>query len=191
MPATKRRSTTAETLSIEHWRSAALRALADDGIAAVAIEPIAKKLGVTKGSGYWHFTNREALLRATLDEWESKTTEAVIAELERVADPRERLVALFRRAFSKTLDGRVCLALTAAEHEPHVAATLRRVSRRRIAFVSKCFEELSYSKAAARHRASVAYAAYLGVLVLRRHGADLAPAGERDAFIEHLIETLV
>jgi len=54
------------TLSVEQWRSAALQALAEGGLRAVAIESLARSLGVTKGSGYWHFENRAALLRAAV-----------------------------------------------------------------------------------------------------------------------------
>jgi AcrR family transcriptional regulator len=175
-------------LSVERWRDAALRALADGGVAAVAIEPIAKALGVTKGSGYWHFESREALLRAALEEWETKTTDEVIARLARIEDPGERLGALFRQAFDRSIDGRVYLALAAADHLPAVASALRRVSARRLEFVASCYRELGDSEARARNRATVAYAAYLGLLMLRRHGIS---ARDRDAFVEDLIETLV
>jgi hypothetical protein len=37
-------------LSRERWIEAALDALADGGVAAVAVEPLAARLGVTKGS---------------------------------------------------------------------------------------------------------------------------------------------
>jgi AcrR family transcriptional regulator len=88
-------------LSAERWRAAALEALADGGVATVAIEPLAKRLGVTKGGGYWHFENREALLSAALDEWKTRTAEVVIARLRRIVDPRERLIALFKQALTK------------------------------------------------------------------------------------------
>jgi AcrR family transcriptional regulator len=146
---------------------------------------------VTKGSGYWHFENREALLRAALEEWETKTTERVIGKLECIDDPRERLVSLLRQAFTATLDARVYLALTAADQDPLVAATLRRVSRRRIEFVTRCYEQMACEPGPALHRALAAYAAYLGVVMLSRHSGALAARKDRDAFIEHLLETLL
>ena len=51
-------------LSTADWEAAALDALAENGLAGVAIEPLARRLGVTKGSFYWHFTDRDALLAA-------------------------------------------------------------------------------------------------------------------------------
>lgn len=51
------------------WAQAALDVVATDGVNAVAVEPLARKLGVTKGSFYWHFPSRDALLHAALERW--------------------------------------------------------------------------------------------------------------------------
>ena len=75
-------------LSRDDWTAAALRALAAGGLAAVAIEPLAAALGATKGSGYWHFANRAALVSATLERWEHDNTAAVIAQVDSAARRR-------------------------------------------------------------------------------------------------------
>lgn len=187
----KKKQKPPERLGVEEWRVAALHALAEGGIAAVAIEPLAKSLGVTKGSGYWHFENREALLRATLEEWEVRSTEKVIARLTPIEDPRERLIALFRQAFGTSLDSRVYVALAGAEHEPLVAAALRRVTHKRLAFLAECYRGMKCSEAQARNRALVAYASYLGVVMLRRHASEVVSARDRDGFLEELIEAVL
>src|SRR5438477_7765626 len=93
-----RRSAVSETrLSAQDWETAALEALADGGVAGVAVEPLARRLGVTKGSFYWHYADREALLAAALSRWEKSHTESIIAALADVRDPRERLVRLIGR----------------------------------------------------------------------------------------------
>ncbi|MGB9368496.1 MAG: helix-turn-helix domain-containing protein, partial [Xanthobacteraceae bacterium] len=51
------------------WIAAGFDALADGGIDAVRVEPLAKALGITKGSFYWHFADRRALLDAMLESW--------------------------------------------------------------------------------------------------------------------------
>src|SRR5260370_1248821 len=53
-------------LTRDDWITAALRAIADGGLAAVGVEPLAARLGATKGSFYWHFENRDALLEAAI-----------------------------------------------------------------------------------------------------------------------------
>src|ERR671911_1826652 len=89
---TRRRSyNRAGTLTAEDWIEAAYRAMAEGGVEAVAVEPLARKLGVTKGSLYWHFEDRKALLEALLERWERESTEARIAAARQVADPRERV----------------------------------------------------------------------------------------------------
>jgi AcrR family transcriptional regulator len=55
------------------------------------------RLGVTKGSFYWHFPSRDALLASTLERWEQYELDKVFARLEAIADPKERLRELFRR----------------------------------------------------------------------------------------------
>jgi AcrR family transcriptional regulator len=56
------------------WAEAALRALVRDGLKGVAVEPLARELGTTKGSFYWHFADRAALIEATLEHWEHRAT---------------------------------------------------------------------------------------------------------------------
>ncbi len=57
-------------LSAEDWEDAALSLIAEQGVGALAVEALARQLGVTKGSFYWHFRTREALLQAALERWE-------------------------------------------------------------------------------------------------------------------------
>src|SRR3970040_1299384 len=82
-------------LSAEDWAQAALDLIAEQGVAAVAVEPLARRLGVTKGSFYWHFPSRDALLVAALERWEKVEQETVFGKLEAIADPGQRLRALF------------------------------------------------------------------------------------------------
>ena len=60
-------------LSPQDWIDAALAAIAAGGLAAVAVEPLAARLGTTKGSFYWHFASRDALLKAALANWEQQS----------------------------------------------------------------------------------------------------------------------
>ncbi len=59
-------------LSRSDWLRAARLALLKRSIDSVSIERLARELGVTKGSFYWHFKNRAALLEALLKEWEDE-----------------------------------------------------------------------------------------------------------------------
>ena len=58
------------TLSAADWERAALELIAEQGVQALAVEPLARRMGVTKGSFYWHFSGRESLLEKALARWE-------------------------------------------------------------------------------------------------------------------------
>src|SRR5215469_9908618 len=70
-------------LTRDDWITAALASIADGGLAAVGVEPLAARLGATKGSFYWHFKNRDALLEAAIGRWEKETTTDVAARSQR------------------------------------------------------------------------------------------------------------
>ncbi|MFO0748643.1 MAG: hypothetical protein U1F43_23725 [Myxococcota bacterium] len=115
----------------------------------------------------------------------------MIARLEQIADPAERLATLFRQALKGTLDGKVLAALAAADPSPVVTRALERVAAERVAFVARCYAELGHPADEARDRATVAYAAYLGVVTLRRHAGKVVPAAERDGFIATLVAMML
>lgn len=181
-------------LSAQDWTHAAVDALATGGVAAVAVEPIATRLGTTKGSFYWHFANRDALLEAALLSWEHTDTEGVIALVDGTADPRERLHALLELAVGGHPGHhghRVELALLATPDHPLVAPLLGRVTQRRIGYLEQLFVELGFPPVSARQRGFLAYSAYLGHAQLIRATPDLTPTGaDLAAYVDATIEAL-
>jgi AcrR family transcriptional regulator len=156
-------------LSRDHWVQAALEALAEEGLAGVAVEPLARRLGATKGSFYWHFADRDGLIAATVERWEQADTTELITALGDILEPRERLVALARYAYGEAARGTDPQAgILAAAADPRVAPTLARVTRARLDFLAELYRELGLPPARARERARVAYALYLGLGALRR-----------------------
>lgn len=170
-------------LTRDDWARAAALAWGEKGFRAVSVEPLAKALQVTKGSFYWHFKSKAELIGAVVEFWEAQGTEAVIARLEAVECPRERLVALFREAwdrleFLKTEAAIGAVALTGHEQ---VAPAYERVQLRRLNYVAGLYEGLGYTRAEARRRAVVAYGAFLGSvqIVLLGDESLRTPAGLR------------
>src|SRR3954453_2205160 len=94
-----------ESLGPADWAQAALDALAQGGLAAVAVEPLAKALGTTKGSFYWHFADRNGLIAAALARWEQRDTELVIAAVEAEEYATARLRNLLHLAFASVQVG--------------------------------------------------------------------------------------
>ncbi|WP_202798166.1 TetR/AcrR family transcriptional regulator [Hoyosella subflava] len=179
-----------QRLSASDWSTAALEALAEGGLAAVAVEPIAARLGATKGSFYWHFSSREALVTAALELWERVDTEEVIAEIETEPPGLPRLRALIVGAVEGRTGeaARTELALQATARHPIVAPVLARVTRRRLSYLAEQFAELGFPTGEAARRAQLAYASYLGIAQLANSTpdeADLSPA-----YLDTMLRTL-
>jgi AcrR family transcriptional regulator len=163
-------------LSRQDWVDAALEAIAEGGLAAVAVVPLAERLGATKGSFYWHFPSRETLIEAALAAWEQTTTSAVIAEIDAASqDPRRQLRLLFKRVTELAARDRIELALLATADHPTVRPVLDRVTRRRIDFAAQLFQRLGFARADATRRALLAYSTYLGYTQLVHATPQLLP----------------
>src|SRR4029450_14141411 len=150
-------------LSRQVWVQAALEAIAEGGLAGVAVVPLAKQLGATKGSFYWHFPNRQALVEAALADWEQSHTAAVIAEIEAASDdPLQQLRLLFKRVAELAARDRIELALLATADHPSVQPVLGRVTRRRLEFAAAIFRGLGIPPGEARRRGLLAHSAFSG-----------------------------
>jgi AcrR family transcriptional regulator len=181
-----------QNLSVEDWARAALDAIAAGGLDAVAVEPLARRLGVTKGSFYWHFANREALIRAALELWERQETDDILDRVEPEPDPYARIVKLFKQANASYRSGRLYLAIAAGEDSPVVSPFVRRVSERRMNYLQECYRDLGFEASQARHWARFAYATFMGNLQIRRDTPEAMPTGpEFNQYLRLMISTLI
>lgn len=180
------------TLTAADWEREALEMIAEKGIAALAVEPLAKRMGITKGSFYWHFPNREALLEQALLLWEEHDTRNLNTALGAIAEPRERLISFFRRVGQERLTHDVYSSLCAAADHVQVEPVLERVANRRIRHIASAFEELGFESRDANHRARLVYSVYLGYLQLRRQQqTPNLSSQEFEAYVDHVITTLI
>ncbi len=179
-------------LSKADWIEAALAALVRDGLAAVAVEPLAPKLGATKGSFYWHFAGRDELIVATLELWERRETTEVIERIQAIPDARHRLVELGAATYAGAARGNGHAAVLAAVSDRRVRAVLQRVTRTRLAFLERLYLELGVAVSEAGRHARVAYALCLGIGELRRADPKGDPArGELDAYLKLAVESMM
>lgn len=188
IPKKKERS----TLSAGDWEQQALVLISEQGIRAVAVELLARRMGVTKGSFYWHFANRESLLEQSLIRWEKHDAANLQTSLNAIEDPRERLRSFFRRTGREKLTHNVYSALCMASDHPQVEPLLERVAARRMHHIEKAFEEIGFDPQEASHRARLTYSAYLGFLQLQRqHQTPSLSSEEFEAYMTHVIATLI
>ncbi|WP_433756758.1 TetR/AcrR family transcriptional regulator [Nocardia sp. CA-135398] len=161
-------------LSAQDWALAALKAIADGGLAAVAVEPLARTLGVTKGSFYAHYRNRDELIEAALAEWVRSHGEGGLAEFAAIADPERRLRELLITVVQavQPLAPSVHLSLLGDRNDPRVRDAVGRVNGARLELMTRTYRELGLPPERAAHRARIAYAAILGLLHLAQTDED-------------------
>jgi AcrR family transcriptional regulator len=143
--------------------AAGLDALRRGGAAEVRVERLAARLGITKGSFYWHFRSRGELLDALLEHWAREMTDAEFERIEALrASLAARLLALAQDVLEKGM-GRYDPAIRGwARTDRKVAAAVARVDRRRVLALTKFFEEGAFSAGEAGARARLFYAFLLG-----------------------------
>ncbi len=179
-------------LSAEDWAQAALDLIAEQGVSAVAVEPLARRLGVTKGSFYWHFPSRDALLQAALERWEAVEQESVFGNLEKVPDPRERLRALFQLVGHEVKPHVIYSELLKALDHPAVQPVIDRISQRRLDYLVAMFRQAGMQRNDAVQRARLTYAAYVGFLQLSLQLQQPRMTSEEfETYLEHVISTLI
>ena len=164
------------TLTAVDWAEAGLQFIAEQGLGALTVEALARRLGVTKGSFYWHFRGRRELLAAALDRWESKATGDAMKALDAIPDARKRLELMLRAASEPPRTRSLYAALAEAAEDPTVRAVLDRVASARIGYLETCYRDLGFAHPAARSRALFAYAAYRGLLQLAHEAPGALPA---------------
>ena len=165
----------APTLTAADWAEAALQLIAEKGLRALTIGALAARLGVTKGSFYWHFAGREALLAAALARWERITIESIQA-LDAVPDHRRRLELILQASSQPPRSRSLYAALAEAAEDPVVRRVLNRVATLRIDYLEQSYAALGYPPAPAKAHAVFAYAAYRGVLQLAHEAPASLPA---------------
>jgi AcrR family transcriptional regulator len=169
---------TASRLTREDWILAGFRAVTAGGAGALRVEPVARDLGATKGSFYWHFADPADWRAAMLRYWEEEAYLKVIADLAELPRGMARLTALTGRAVAGQRDpahgGRAAEPALRdwARYAPDVAEVVARVDAGRIAFLTECLADVRGGGPEARTAGRAVYAAYLGLQSLQGSEAD-------------------
>jgi AcrR family transcriptional regulator len=171
------------------WVGAAREALIAGGIAAVKVEPLASSLGVTVGSFYWHFQNREALYSVLLDDWRTANSAAMVraAELEGVT-AEERFGAFINvwvteNGYSSAYDAAV---RDWARTSDEVRGTVHAVDAFRVSLLRRIFEDLGYDSDRAEVRARITYFHQVGFYALDLRDDEQTRLRLRPLYVEAL-----
>ncbi|RXT48493.1 TetR/AcrR family transcriptional regulator [Bradyrhizobium betae] len=148
-----------EQLSADDWIRQGLKVLAKNGFTALKADPLARAMGVSRGSFYWHFADLGAFHAAVLKRWREIAAEQIIADVEAGSD--EPLQALLRRTFGARLDLERAVRNWAA-FDAAAQGAVRAIDRRRIDYIEQLLEQRGLAPATAQARAQILYWTFLG-----------------------------
>jgi AcrR family transcriptional regulator len=153
-------------LTAQDWIDFALKTLAREGFQALKADVLARKLGVSRGSFYWHFGELGAFHARLIEHWRQTATEAIIADLEQYDSPEQRLDILLRGAFGHS--GLLEVRMRGwAEENAEAARVLSDIDRRRKAYIEQMLVVAGITPPLAARRAQLLYWTYLGAALSR------------------------
>jgi len=151
------------------WLDAAYQLLIESGVDAVKVMPLAKSLGLSRTSFYWHFSDREALLNALIARWQSKNTASLIAQTRLPAKSiSEAIFNLFDCWVNPELfDARMDFAIRNwALQSASLKQTLQETDQQRIVAIYHMFLAFNYTEEQAKARARTVYYTQVGYITM-------------------------
>ena len=127
------------------WLDMALQSVSAKGIAGLTVQGLARSLGIAKAGFYWHFRDREELLRQLLDYWNHEITEVITQNVELLAlEPKSRLVRTAELILENDLTRYEIAIRQWAMEDREAARAVRQTNRMRLDFVRTAFSELGF-----------------------------------------------
>jgi AcrR family transcriptional regulator len=175
-----------DQLSAKDWLDQGIKTLAKSGFTALKAEPLAKAMGVSRGSFYWHFADIGAFHAAILKHWREIAAEQIIAGLEAAAGEGNPLSLLVRGAFGTkpTLEKAV---RSWAAIDPKARAAVLAIDRRRIEYLEHMLRQAGLKPDTASARAQILYWVYLGYAL----SDQPLPSPKQQAVIDELLRMVV
>jgi AcrR family transcriptional regulator len=171
-----------DQLTARDWLDQGLKVLAERGFTALKAEPLAKTMGVSRGSFYWHFADIGAFHAAILKHWREVAAEQIIADLEAATGSENPVSLLLRQAFG----GRLALEKAVriwATLDPAARAAVQAIDRRRLSYVESLLAASGLAPEVARARAQILYWAFVGCAL----SDQPLPQAKQAAVLEELL----
>lgn len=178
----------APRLSVDDWITAGYALLGDEGLGALKIDRLCTRLGVTKGSFYWHFADIAAYRTALIDAWaqqrgEEHQTYRHIAEMA----PRERLSKMIATLVTPQHWKLERVMREWARTDDNVARSVEAADRRVVHMVQQAFTDLGFATADAELRARTTFAAGIGFLQIAGARPHPLTAAQRRRFLDLMV----
>lgn len=184
-----------QKLSRDAWLDATGRAIADGGFDNVRVLTLAKQLGVTRGSFYWHFTDHAELIASFLERWrDRRLSELTFLRQSGSSDEAEtELRRILRLVLSEparnTRQMRVELAVRDfARRDTYAATIVSEVDRARIDHCATLLGKVITDKEQAHDLALLLYVATIGGRVVLTSFSEGQETIDR---IDHLVAQIL
>lgn len=146
----------------EDWLKHALEGLRREGVSGLRVEPLARSLGVTTGSFYWHFKDRQDLLDSLLDHWTEQMTRAVARRMTSDEDPADQLRELVEEVAIEEWSRYEIAVRNWATFDTHARRSVRKVDECRLGYVTGLFLQLGFEESEAEIRSRTLLFCHLG-----------------------------
>jgi AcrR family transcriptional regulator len=174
-------------LSVEDWIQAGFAILTDSGPNALRVDALCDRLGVTKGSFYWHFADLPAYRTALVEAWgELQDADRQRFENMRDVEPRQRLRYMMEAVVTPQHYALERAMRVWAMADETVSDSVRKSDRRVLRAVLQAFVDCGFESEEAGMRAMAFFAAGMGLL----HGSDPAievPVEVRERFLDFML----
>jgi AcrR family transcriptional regulator len=179
----------ADQLSAQDWVDLGLKTLAKGGFTALKAEPLAKAMGVSRGSFYWHFADIGAFHAAILARWRDVATDQIIAAVEAAKDENKSmdpLAVLLKLTFGSKLVLEKAVRSWAA-NDARARAAVVMVDRRRLDYIENLLKQAGLADDVARARAQILFWAFFGFAL----SDQTLPAEKQQAALDELLRMVV
>ncbi len=173
------RTKTGQRLSREDWLESALTVLSRKGQAGLRIQSLSAALGVSRGSFYWHFENRNDFIHSLLGYWYEEYTAGTPSAVAREGGtPEEKLARLMRLVHDQGLTRHDVAMRSLATLDSRFTRIVRKTDRTRLDFIESLFAEMGFTdnSRSIRARACLAYMTaehFMFGPLDRKHRSDL------------------
>jgi AcrR family transcriptional regulator len=127
------------------WQEAALELLHNEGINAVTVDALAIQLGITRGSFYHHFEDRNELSKEMLGYWKQKWTTELRDDVDALGlDGLQSLTALANLIGHRNAAGFDTAVRAWAIHDDMAREVVREADKIRLDFIRSQFEKIGF-----------------------------------------------
>lgn len=162
------------------WIKCGIARLAKDGVESVRVEVLARDLGVSKGSFYWHFRDRDELLMQMLEAWEGSEAEWLSTEeTDGVEKPNaaSRWARFVERSAQPDRIREEIAVRAWARRDERVATRVADVEKRRVRVIANILGEVGFARDSADSWSEMVCLVYSGWLDRTARDGEFRLAG--------------